>query len=262
MVGGLYVVLFGPHMALGPIAESRAATTTEQRPPVATVYRENYLPPRPEEAPEAIRGAVMRGYEILTKTHAVLGASLEAKIDCADCHFQGGITDGGKNGGLSLVGVAAVYPRRRLGSDTPIDLAGRINGCVEHHLNAPPLLPQSQEMIDLVTYCQWISRGVPVYARVDWLKRKPLRADHSPDGEAGDRVFAERCAMCHGRDGAGTSIAPPLWGPHAFTAAGDMNRPGLLARFVYENMPRGAPILSPKEAIEVAALVTSKPRPE
>lgn len=55
-----------------------------------------YDPPRPEDALEEIRDAVMLGYNILNKTQKYASEYVGNELNC---HFEGGLTQCGKNGG-------------------------------------------------------------------------------------------------------------------------------------------------------------------
>ena len=79
----------------------------------------------------------------------------------------------------------------------------------------------------------------------------------------GKQVFATICAVCHGPDGQGTAVAPPLWGPKSFNIGAGMSRLHTAARFIHQLMPRDRPgILTPQQAYDAAAYVVSRPRPD
>jgi thiosulfate dehydrogenase len=85
-------------------------------------------------------------------------------------------------------------------------------------------------------------------------------------------VFADVCAKCHGADGLGDANAtgggyavPPLWGDNSFNAAAGMATIDTAAAFIRANMPRGIdyrqPLLTVQQAWDVAAYLTTQPRP-
>lgn len=221
-----------------------------------------FLPPRPTDAPADIRPAVMLGYQLINETRKLAGDHVGNDLDCRSCHFAGGLTEGGRNGGLSLVGVAARYPAYRSRQNYAVDLATRTNDCFERSMNGRKLPPDSKEMTAIITYYHWISRGIPIYASVPWLRNQPLSSRHRPDQGEGRAVYARRCAMCHGDAGQGTTGAPPVWGDRSFNKGAGMGRLAVFAAFVHQNMPRGDPSLSVEQALDVAAFVTAQPRPE
>ena len=245
LVGGLLAALFAQFVrASAPAGE--VTDVLPERGIARSIYPVDYVPPLPGDAPEDLRGAVTRGYEWVQLGSATAGNGLR----CSNCHFRGGITDGGRNGGISLVGGAA---------REPLNVADRVRQCLRVNLAAPA--PPGAVLDEVGTYLVWISKGVPLYAEVPWLGLAPLSRVRPADDAAGKRVFAEVCAQCHGADGQGTFIAPPLWGARSFTSGSTMSRADLLARFVLLNMPRQNPTLSPDQAIDAAAYVLARPRP-
>lgn len=86
-----------------------------------------YNPPKPEDAPEDIRDAVLMGHSIVSDTIKTLPNDIGNQVNCTNCHFDAGLTQGGKNGGISLVGVAATYPKYRDRQKFAVDLVARVN---------------------------------------------------------------------------------------------------------------------------------------
>ncbi len=219
-----------------------------------------YNPPSLEDAPEDIKAAILLGYNIMTQTPKYAGRYVKANMSCAGCHFYGGITEGGKNGGISLVGVATKYPRWKQRAKADVDILARTNSCFERSMNGAPLPLGSDEMNALVVYYQWISKGLPVYGDISWLGLPSLGIDRRPDPSAGGPVY-RKCVACHGDQGQGTPTAPPLWGPEAFNSGAGMSKIPTFAAFAHLNMPRANPDLTKEQAFDVAAFVTAKPRP-
>jgi len=220
-----------------------------------------YNPPRPEDAPKDIRDAVMLGHNILSNTKQYAADYTGNGLNCTNCHFNAGIAPGGKNGGLSLVGVAAAYPKYRSRQNYAVDLVTRTNDCFTRSQNGKPLPADSKEMVAILTYYKWISTGVPIYEDVPWLGAPPVKSAQQPDKNAGQQVYASRCSACHGPDGMGTNIAPAVWGDRSYNDGAGMAKAETLTSFAFYNMPRGNPILTPEEATNVAAFVDSQPRP-
>jgi len=260
-IGGALSVFFSPFLAPSRSLPPRMTdATAAARNPIGNSM---YAPPKPEDAPADIRDAVLLGYNIMVKTREYAAPFVGNQLTCTSCHFNGGITKGPEaGGGLSLVGVAAKYPiyrQRELGS---VDLTTRTNNCFERSMNGKPLPPDSKEMTALITYYQWISKGVPIYAEVPWLGLPALKGDHTPNPTAGKVVYSEKCAACHGKEGEGNLIGPPLWGPGSFNNGAGMHRLPTFAAFTYYNMPKGNPGLTVEESLDVAAYVATKPRPQ
>lgn len=115
---------------------------------------------------------------------------------CADCHSA---VEG------SMKGVAARYPAIPKGSDTPVDLEGRINLCRTGQQLAEALKPESRELLGLSAYVTHASRGLPI-APPDDPRLAKVR-------DAGKALFTRRegqlnlsCANCHD-DNAGKKLA-------------------------------------------------------
>ena len=72
---------------------------------------------------------------------------------CADCHGAAS---------SSMRGVAARYPAYDAQSARPVNLAQRINLCVTREQQAPPLRPESPELLGLEAFVALQSRGLPI----------------------------------------------------------------------------------------------------
>ena len=220
-----------------------------------------YAPPTPQDAPAPIKEAVMLGYSIMTETQKYAPKYVGNKLKCSNCHFKGGITEGGRNGGISLVGVAARYPAHELKAGSVMDLAAKINICFQTSMNGRPLPPQSKEMAGILAYCHWISKGLPIYGEIRWLGLKPVQSPHTPDKGQGAQVFTRKCSACHGSDGKGTRMGPALWGSQSFNDGAGMARPENLSAFTFLNMPSGNPDSTEEQALDVGIFVATQARP-
>ncbi|MFI5329880.1 MAG: c-type cytochrome [Desulfobaccales bacterium] len=208
VVGGVLALVFSNFLNFSET--SGISTTAPVSPPGP--LRAVYSPPSPQEAPESVREAVLLGFNLMVDTRKYAAAYVGNKLRCVSCHFKGGITEGGKSGGLSLVGVGATYPKYRTREKYAADLVSRTNSCFERSMNGKPLPPDSREMAAILTYYQWISQGLPIYGNIPWLGLRPLKQTASPNKTRGAQVFQEKCAACHGSTGGGTKIAPPPMG--------------------------------------------------
>ena len=214
-------------------------------------------PPRPEDAPADLREAVLYGHALFTDTQKHAAGHVGNRLNCTNCHFEGGRS----RDGISLVGVAAIYPRYRERTRYATDLVSRTNECFQRSMNGSPLPPESKEMQALIAYYQWISRGLPIYGEIPWLGMKRLASRHAPDHATGKIVYSDKCAFCHGVDGSGSPAGPPVWGDGSFNDGAGMWRLQTFAAFARWNMPRTAPDLSDDQALDVAAFVAAQPRP-
>lgn len=223
----------------------------------------------PEQAPLDIRNSVMRGYSIITDTPFFAPKYAKDQLSCSSCHFEGGDTIGGRNNGISLMGVANIYPRFSERSNRKISLAERINGCFERSMSGYPMPLESREMQDLLNYLKWISKEVKAVKNPPWLGLTLLKSRHQPNASQGESLFQTYCAACHGKNGQGggklpepvEKTIPPLWGNHSFNDAAGISQTKALAAFVFWNMPYQNSILTEEQALDIAAFVLSRPRP-
>ena len=106
----------------------------------------------------------------------------------------------------------------------------------------------------------------------DYLVKKVPYLDIPANPIKGKIVYTSKCSNCHGSKGKGMAspdgkgyIYPPLWGSDSYNDGAGMFRLGNFAGFVKNNMPYGSsyqdPVLSDKEAWNVAAYVNAQPRP-
>jgi len=216
-----------------------------------------FQPPAPQDAPSDLKDAIMLGYNIMNDTPKYAPKYSGNKLSCRNCHFDAGRA----KDGISLVGVAAAYPKYRKRTQYATDLVARTNECFERSMNGHPLPVDSHEMQALIAYMAWISKDLPMYAHIPWLGVKRLTTDYKANVTNGQTVYQASCFMCHGANGEGTPSAPPLWGAHSFNDGAGMSHPDTMAAFVKANMPKGAPVLTVEQAIDVAGYVKAKPRP-
>src|SRR5437879_11564123 len=78
-------------------------------------------------------------------------------------------------------------------------------------------------MRDIVAYLWFLSRDLPI-APPPAGNRLQQWAALTADTAAGAAVYATTCVKCHGLDGQGTAVAPPLWGPKSYNVGAGMTR--------------------------------------
>jgi thiosulfate dehydrogenase len=191
-------------------------------------------------------------------------------MNCQNCHLDAGSKPYGNN----YFAVNSTYPQMRPRSGSLETIPKRINDCFERSLNGQPLDTTGREMRAIVAYMQWLGTGIPKGEKPtgSGLAEVPF-LDRPADPGKGQKIYAEKCASCHGADGQGMPIAadsprdyPPLWGDKSYNEAAGLFRLSRFAAYVKANMPFGAsyqnPQLSDEEAWDVAAFVNSQPRPK
>lgn len=219
-----------------------------------------FAPPSPETIPGSQLGEQIRlGYQIVVDTQDYAKPYVGNRLNCTNCHLDGGLNPNA----ASFVGLASVYPEYRSRNAKVNTLADRINECFERSLNGRALPPDSSKLQAVVAYIAWLSQGVPQGATVPWRGLQHIKSGRPLDPANGKKIFANKCVFCHGSDGQGTMVAPPVWGPQSYNIAAGMARVSVAAAFIKSNMPRTAGwTLSDDDAYDVAAYVNSQPRPD
>jgi len=215
----------------------------------------------PEESTDPL---VLEGFNLMQLTPSLAPQYSGDRLSCNNCHFNGGNTQGGSNGGISLVGVVEEYPR--LLKDQEITLAERISLCFERSLNGKSVPAEDPVMKAIIAYLDWISEPAKGMKDKPWLGLRPLKSNHVPDAAHGALQYKLHCAICHKMDGGGSieergDSIPPVFGPHAFNDGAGMAQLGPFATFIYHNMPQGQPYLTEEQALDIAAFVTQQERP-
>jgi thiosulfate dehydrogenase len=224
--------------------------------------------PPPESAipADSLGASIRRGLALVMHTPDSLPAYAPGRLTCSNCHINAG-----RNvDAAPLAGSHARFPKYMDRTGAVIALADRVNYCFTRSLAGNRLPVDSREMQDILAYLAWLSSGVPVGEGKKLPGAEGIRAMTVPltgDRTRGAAVYTAKCVACHGPDGAGNPAIPPgipaLWGPKSFSIGASMARQGKAASFIWHNMPYGAgKSLTAQEAFDVAAFVTSQPRPD
>lgn len=202
--------------------------------------------------------SIRRGQAILQATRDSLPDHVGNDLNCNSCHLDQGL----RPNAIPYVGVYARFPQYNGRAARVFNLEDRINGCMQRSMNGSPLDEGDPRMRAMVAYMAHLSKGIAVGAKVPGQGLPKLDALEG-DTVAGRQVWAQQCARCHGPEGQGTPLAPPTWGPRSFNIGAGMARIRTAAGFIRHNMPFDKPgSLSDAEAINVAAYLTSRPRPD
>ena len=203
--------------------------------------------------------SVARGHALLASTRDSLPRHAGNALRCTSCHLN----DGRRPDAFPWLGVTTRYPQYRSRNDAVSTIEDRINDCFERSLNGTALSVDSRDMRDMVAYLASLSADAIAHAQVETEGAGPPAAQRlTPDPTRGARLFASTCVACHGDHGQGTAAAPPLWGPQSYNIGAGMARVRTAAAFIRRNMPLGNPMLTEQQALDVAAYVNSRPRPD
>jgi thiosulfate dehydrogenase len=226
--------------------------------------------------PSAENDLIRYGWELVVQTPRHIGKSaVDPKmrfagndLACTNCHINAGL----KPFAAPFVSTWGVFPQTH--NDQVLTLAERINGCMLRSMNGSPLPENGKEMQAFIAYLRFLGIGTPEGVRVPGMGLKRLASPaQTPDATRGQALYTQWCASCHKADGQGEPRVapgigygiPPLWGNASFNAAAGMADIRAAAAFIHANMPLGvtyrSPILNEQQAWDVAAFITSRPRP-
>lgn len=265
LFAAMLLAAFGPPLAYvnlrtAPSGDTVAAPVA----PVANAVAEAHAPP-PAPIPNGPLGdAIRRGKLIVTRTFETLPEHVGNGLHCTSCHLD----EGTHTGAASWVGIPGVFPEYRARSGRVDTLERRINDCFERSLNGTALDPGSEDMAAVVAYMGFLSRDVPAGRTPPGRGFRRTEHPPTPDRAHGQTLYAQRCASCHGADGAGQAPGgqyafPPVWGPRSYNIAAGLARLDTAASFIRWNMPLGqGGTLTDQEAYDVADYVIHQPRPD
>ena len=218
-----------------------------------------------DEMPMGELGDVIRlGESIVENTldHPLSKAYVGNKLNCTSCHL-----DNGKHPTAgTFIGTATAYPAWSAREKRVITLEDRVLNCFMRSCNGlrPPV--GSEVSVAVTTYITWLSNGLPI--RQNGSRPlgpgaiKPLEVKATEGvAEKGERLYASRCAECHGKDGQGDEENPPVWGPQSYNKGAGLSNSDHLAAWLKVAMPLNDETLTQQEAIDIAVYVNSKPRP-
>lgn len=226
------------------------------------------------------------GFRLFTNTPGEAKRFTPSRVSCNNCHLNAGQ----RERSLPLVGVAGMFPEYNRRSGRLYSLNDRIVDCFLRSENSTggidpetatatatadvrALLPTqtSREVLALAAYITWLARGYEVGSNPSWrgqntIPTKSLIPVAKLDAKRGEAVYMERCTSCHGVDGQGVMVGDkkpgPLWGPDSWNDGAGASRVYTLAGIIRYAMPYLDPgSLTDEEAQQVAAFITSKPRP-
>jgi thiosulfate dehydrogenase len=252
--GCLVVVALGCRDAGPPaqqkVAQQAAPAAAAQITPIA--FDESAIPAGP------LGVSIRRGLALVEHTTDSLPGYAGGNLRCTSCHLDRGL----RPNAAPLAGVHNRYPRYMDRSGAVVPLEDRVNYCFTRSLAGRSLPPRSREMVDIVAYLAFISRGAGASGHVEG-EGMPKMTAIAFDSARGHELFAANCARCHGADGAGMAAIPALWGAKSYSVGASMARVERAASFIRHNMPFDKPgTLTDSQAFDLAAYVNSHSRPD
>lgn len=245
--------------ACGKAPDQPRAAAEVRKPQMSETAPVPFRVPAESEIKDSVTlASLRRGRALIHSTRDSLPQHVGAALACANCHAG----DGTIANAMPLVGAYSRFPQYRARSGQVDLLEDRINDCFERSMNGKGLERNSDEMRDMVTYIAFLSRGFPPGRQMEGQgvpALKPLAGDSA----RGRELFATRCVACHGSDGNGSAVAPPLWGPRSYNIGAGMARVRTAAAYIHQLMPRDRPgSLTPQQAFDLATYINTRPRPD
>ena len=240
----------------------------------------------PKEYPAGKLGELVKlGEDIMlhTDTHPLTKDLVGNKLNCASCHLKGSDGKPGTGDGIgTFIGTATAFPAYSKREKTVQSLQDRANNCFMRSMNGKRPIIDSKASMAMYAYITWLSDGMPMHMDTKrpcspknsarWAKNSKKfakiqkKATHA-NYENGKKIFAAKCASCHGDHGQGMGTFPPLWGKDskggwlAYNTGAGMSKLNKGAAWVQSNMPLGqGGTLKDQEAADIMLFVDAQER--
>lgn len=233
------------------------------------------------EYPQGKLGEVVRlGEDIVnhTDTNPLSKSYVRSSLQCSNCHRKG--SDGRAGTAKTIgtfVGTSTSFPAYSKRHKDIISLQNRIDGCFLRCMNGTKSIVNTKVGIAVESYITWLSTGMPVKMSSK-APRTPLKiemwskntkkftalfkkASHQ-NYVNGKILYTNKCASCHGDDGQGKGIFPPLWGKVSYTADGSMAKLPNAATWIQDNMPLNNAHLTDEQTVAVTLYINAQQRPD
>jgi len=208
--------------------------------------------------------SVRRGLEIVNHTYRELPNNVGNQLNCTSCH----LSNGSEAYAAPWNGLPGIFPIYRSRDARVNSLQERVNGCFQRSMNGEPLDLGSDEMNAIISYMAWLSQDMPIGVSPEG--RGFVKVDNTlePDPNKGEKLFAEKCSVCHGENGEGqynddgSYIYPAVAGDKSYNDGAGMARTYKAAAFIKGKMPFGqGNTLTDQEAVDIASYFTHLDRP-
>ncbi|MBR8461858.1 c-type cytochrome [Campylobacter sp. faydin G-24] len=229
------------------------------------------------DVPNTKEGELIKyGIELLSKTESTLGPKGKLKmtnnnVNCTACHMEdnGNGLPGTKKYTMPFLNVFNNYPKLDVETMKIISLEDRVRQM--GGTSSAKFPNDSKEMRAIMAYFKWLKKAYEIKDGMrltgDFIARMDF-PNRMADPVRGKQIYMDTCAVCHGERGQGVKNDDfENGGGHMYpslliwTDGGHMSMLPVLARFLRSSMPLGAtadaPILSPEDALDVAAFVNT-----
>jgi thiosulfate dehydrogenase len=219
----------------------------------------------PKEYPAGEVGKMVKlGEDIAlhTSTHPLTKDLVGNKLACVNCHLKGpdghpGTLEGHISNWLD---TATGFPAWSKREKSVQSLQDRSNNCFMRSMNGKRPIIDGKASMAIAAYITWLSEGKPMKmnSKGPWgpsntklypknvKKFTPIQKKATHENYLkGQKLFAAKCASCHGDHGQGMGAFPPLWGKSAdgkwlsYNTGAGMSKLNKAAAWVQSNMPLG-----------------------
>ena len=214
-----------------------------------------WQPKNPFSEIENMPFEVKKGYYLISETSRYMGPGAAKTEDrysgnnlaCSNCHLQ----KGAQAGSGSWVGILERFPQFGGRGNKIGTIEDRINGCMERSMNGRMLPPDSDKLVAIVAYMNWLSEGLPEDRKAEFKGYPKIKIPNEKvDLAKGKQVYTKECVICHGENGAGvlslednnSYTYPPLWGEDSFNDGAGMHRVITSAEFIRVTCPIYKPL--------------------
>ena len=218
-----------------------------------------------------------------TNTHPLTKDYVGNTLNCANCHLKGEDGKPGTAGSIaSWLDTGTAFPAWSKREKSVQTLQDRSNNCFMRSMNGKRLPVDSKASIAIAAYITWLSEGKPV--KMDrkgpwgptnmklWPKGikhfKPLfkKVTHA-NYLNGKKLYEQKCASCHAKNGAGMGTFPALWGKNAkgewlaYNTGAGMSKLPKGATWMQLKMPLGqGGTLSDAQIVDIVLYVNAQER--
>ena len=240
----------------------------------------------PKAYPKGPVGELVKlGEEIMMKTdtHPLTKNLVGNKLKCISCHLRGADGKPGTADGISsFIGSATAFPAYSKREKRVQTLQDRTNNCFMRSMNGKRPIVDGKASMAMYAYITWLSTGMPMkmnekaplsphnmklwpksFKHFAKIQKKATHANYVN----GKKQYVQKCASCHGQNGAGLGTFPPLWGKNAkdewlsYNTGAGMSKLHKGAAWVKSNMPLGqGGSLAEQDAADIMLYVNAQPR--
>ncbi len=265
-IGGIAYSLPDTPKAQRAAAEKAAQAAKQAQTAQAVLQPAAYSVPDARAIPDSKMGEwIQRGEAIFLRTPENAKGFSGNSLNCVNCHLDAGRL---KNA-APMWGAYPLYPAYRKKTDHVDTFAERVRGCFMYSMNGKAPDDGHDILVAVEAYAYWMAQKAPLGEKLPGAGFQKLsQAEVAPTFEAGQKVYAAKCALCHGDSGQGqkkdgVTVFPALWGKDSYNWGAGMHEIDKAASFIKSNMPYGLHNdLSDQEAWEVATFINSFERPQ